>query len=350
MNESPLHIPSFRNKQNIIRTATFVSLAGVFLAVFEVGMAQGNASRTLLEAVYYHTFFLISSGIIIITALELSRSFLVSLPRKRAVWCVWLLTIAMICISTLWVNLFHWVTKTQTWDTQRLVLQFFFHGFLGTFVIGVCLHYVQLQHQLVEKQSADLKTQVFNLESRMQPHFFFNSLNSLLYLVETHDEKAPGLIEDLSAFFRTSLRPTQMVSVKDEIDLCSRYLKIEEIRVPDQFSVSWVIDNEYDLYLPRIPSMSLQPVFEYIITEGAQYAVMDMTVSVKLLQQNKSEYLEIIWNLPLVENQTYVASLQKLLTNVRMQLLAHVSDVELYLQPMKQKHTISLTYPINSVI
>jgi LytS/YehU family sensor histidine kinase len=125
------------------------------------------------------------------------------------------------------------------------------------------------QRRLADAESAAQAAQVRALRYQVNPHFLFNTLNSLSSLVMTgRSDRAEGMLLALSTFFRTSLSldPTADVTLAEEIDLQRLYLDIEKARFPDRLHVE--IDVPDDLQQARLPALLLQPIVENAIKYG----------------------------------------------------------------------------------
>ena len=123
--------------------------------------------------------------------------------------------------------------------------------------------------RLAEAESAAQAAQVRALRYQVNPHFLFNTLNSLSSLVMGgHADRAEDMLMALSTFFRTSLSldPSADVTLAEEIKLQQLYLEIEQIRFPDRLRVS--IDVPDDLAGARVPALILQPLVENAIKYG----------------------------------------------------------------------------------
>ena len=125
------------------------------------------------------------------------------------------------------------------------------------------------QRRLADAESAAQAAQVRALRYQVNPHFLFNTLNSLSSLVMTgRTDRAETMLLALSTFFRTSLSldPSADVSLAEEIDLQRLYLDIEMARFPDRLTVE--IDVPADLEQARLPALLLQPIVENAIKYG----------------------------------------------------------------------------------
>jgi hypothetical protein len=146
------------------------------------------------------------------------------------------------------------------------------------FYIGWCAFYIAMQAQaaalgaqrrLADAESAAQAAQVRALRYQVNPHFLFNTLNSLSSLVMTgRSDRAETMLLALSTFFRTSLSldPSADVSLAEEIDLQRLYLDIEMARFPDRLTVE--IDVPEELEQARMPALLLQPIVENAIKYG----------------------------------------------------------------------------------
>ena len=125
------------------------------------------------------------------------------------------------------------------------------------------------ERRLAEAETAAHAAQVRALRYQVNPHFLFNTLNSLSSLVMSgRAERAEEMLLKLSNFFRSSLRldPSADFTLREEIALQRLYLEIERVRFPDRLDV--VIDVPDDLAEVRIPALILQPLVENAIKYG----------------------------------------------------------------------------------
>ncbi|GAA4428065.1 hypothetical protein GCM10023090_26310 [Acidovorax lacteus] len=107
------------------------------------------------------------------------------------------------------------------------------------------------------------------LQSRIRPHFLFNTLNSAIALVRDEPAKAESLLEDLSDLFRHALvEQGESVILAEEIRLAQRYLAIEEVRFGPRLQVQWSIDPRCDEAV--LPPLLLQPLVENAVKHGVE--------------------------------------------------------------------------------
>jgi hypothetical protein len=129
-----------------------------------------------------------------------------------------------------------------------------------------------------EAQSAQLRA----LRYQVNPHFLFNTLNSLSSLVMTRrPEEAERMIVNLSTFFRSSLTidPTEDVTLAEEIAFQRLYLDIEQVRFPNRLVVDAEVPN--GLGKARVPPLILQPIVENAIKHGVARTAETVRLSIR---------------------------------------------------------------------
>ena len=152
---------------------------------------------------------------------------------------------------------------------------------LGMFIVVVLI--VHSIHQLVsfyrelsEKDVLEekLKTlaaqaELKALRAQINPHFLFNSLNTIASLVSTNPPKAEESIERLADIFRYALSASdkELVTLRDELDFIDSYLEIEKTRFGDKLKISRAVLPE--ILDTLIPSLILQPLAENSIKHGS---------------------------------------------------------------------------------
>ena len=141
---------------------------------------------------------------------------------------------------------------------------------------------LEAQQRAAEAESAARAAQVRALRYQVNPHFLFNTLNSLSSLVMSgRADRAEEMLMALSTFFRTSLSmdPSVDVSVAEEIALQRLYLDIEQVRFPNRLDVN--IDIPDDLETARVPALILQPLVENAIKYGVSATTERVELSIR---------------------------------------------------------------------
>jgi sensor histidine kinase YesM len=152
---------------------------------------------------------------------------------------------------------------------------------LGSFIVGVLI--IHLTHQLVnfyrelrEKDVLEekLKTlaaqaELKALRAQINPHFLFNSLNTIASLVNSDPSKAEESVERLADIFRYALSASdkEFVTLRDELEFIDSYLEIEKARFGERLEVTK--DISPNILDTPIPSLILQPLVENSIKHGS---------------------------------------------------------------------------------
>lgn len=134
-----------------------------------------------------------------------------------------------------------------------------------------------------ESQARELASlaQLEALRARINPHFLFNSLNSIAQLISTDPERAEACVERLAEIFRYLLQTDNrsFVTLQDELEIADAYLDIERARFGDLLAVDFVVD---DGALHRtVPTLILQPLIENAVRHGVSQKVGGGTVSIE---------------------------------------------------------------------
>lgn len=131
---------------------------------------------------------------------------------------------------------------------------------------------VWLQMRALARTPADTTARLAELQSRIRPHFLFNTLNTALSLVRLDPARAEGVLEDLAELFRVALTETgESVTLNEEVELARRYLAIEQIRFGSRMQLVW--DLNPDAGKARVPPLLLQPLVENAVRHGVEPAV-----------------------------------------------------------------------------
>jgi sensor histidine kinase YesM len=169
-----------------------------------------------------------------------------------------------------------------------------FYYALTILVYNLLLKYLELQEKI--KQEAELKTLVKEVElsalkHQINPHFLFNSLNSVSSLTMSFPEKAQEMIIKLSDYLRYSLSQGEehLTSLEKELSNIKLYLEIEKVRFGKRLEFSLNCNDEQ--LKAKMPIMLMQPLFENAIKHGVYESTE--TVHIRMDCQMELGYLNI---------------------------------------------------------
>lgn len=124
------------------------------------------------------------------------------------------------------------------------------------------------QQRMSEMQQMSREAELHTLRQQLQPHFLFNSLNSIQALVSSDPLKAKNMVIQLSDYLRGTLRKSNHSrhTVAEELENARLYLEIEKVRFGDRLQVNWQVNE--DCPDSVIPTLILQPLLENAIKYG----------------------------------------------------------------------------------
>jgi hypothetical protein len=164
----------------------------------------------------------------------------------------------------------------------RLAIAFLLIGCMA--LVSVLWYTVQDQHDIEKRKSEAEKlsreAELFKLRQQLQPHFLFNSLNSINALIVSQPARARTMIQQLSDFLRGTLKKEdhQWISLEEELQHLQLYLEIEKVRFGHRLSTH-IGDHTAGVSL-RLPVMLLQPVVENAIKFGLYDTTGDISIDI----------------------------------------------------------------------
>lgn len=191
----------------------------------------------------------------------------------------------------LFSSLFASNTFYQEFLQQSYLIRAFFGVMMGAvvFLTLVSSNLLRATREAASRES-DLKnlvqqTELQALKNQLNPHFIYNSLNSISSLTITAPEKAQTMVIRLSEFLRYALGQdaTQLTTLREELENSRLYLQIEQVRFGEKLQYDFVVEEEHlDC---RLPVMILQPLFENAVKHGLRES---LTSSRIVLTSSKS--------------------------------------------------------------
>ncbi len=126
----------------------------------------------------------------------------------------------------------------------------------------------ELLSQITKEQIRIREAELELLQSQINPHFLYNTLDTIIWLAEGGDEKrVVGMVKSLSAFFRTSLsRGRDIITIREELLHAKSYLEIQQFRYQDILQYEIDVPEEFNEY--TIPKITIQPLVENALYHG----------------------------------------------------------------------------------
>lgn len=131
----------------------------------------------------------------------------------------------------------------------------------------------ELMNQIVLEQEAKRRSELSSLQAQINPHFLYNTLDSIIWMAE-HEKHEDVILmtSSLASLFRISISKGEMIiPVKKEIDHAKHYLTIQKMRYKEKFSFKFEIDEE--IYKYEVLKLILQPIIENAIYHGIRHMV-----------------------------------------------------------------------------
>ena len=211
-------------------------------------------------------------------------------PKQEKYWYVLIVSAVLSAMCTGLATLsLHWLFQENKSYTTLLSASWLIRYCIAFLLIG-CMSMLSLlwyalqeQNEIQYRKTAAeqmLKdAELYKLRHQLQPHFLFNSLNSISALTVIDAEKARAMIQQLSDFLRGTLKrdEVQFITLRDELQHLQLYLEIEKVRFGHRLEVK--VDYTNEAAEKKLPALLLQPAVENAIKFGL-YNTLDETAVV----------------------------------------------------------------------
>lgn len=222
------------------------------------------------------------------------------------------------------------------------------------FVLAVVVHYLLLafdsaraaERKALELQVLAREAELKALRSQIQPHFLFNSLNSISALTASDAAAARAMAIRLADFFRTTLKlgQQQFINVEDEFKLAEIFLSIEKVRFGDRLSVRYQLDEECRTI--AVPSLILQPLVENAVNHGIAHCVEGGTIVLSAAPHGSRLLLRVAN--PCDPARPHSKSTGLGLSNIRKRLeTLYGKDAQLSVVNGSREFSVELTMPVS---
>ena len=256
-----------------------------------------------IDEMHAITDSVISNALLATSCFFISNNMKYYLPRREKYWY---LLVVSLTGSFLWMLVqqgFLWMIFKEGDPYFKVILSSWWIRFGAGFLLISSMSMFSLlwysQQEQKEMDSRKLETEklnkeaeLFKLRQQLQPHFLFNSLNSISALTGSNPDKASHMIHQLSDFLRGTLKKDeqQWNTLEEELQYLQLYLDIEKVRFGNRLQTE-IVFSEETLHL-KLPALLLQPVVENAI----KFGLYDTTgeVLIKLEAMAEAPILKII--------------------------------------------------------
>ena len=208
---------------------------------------------------------------------------------------LWLHLITMPLYVGVWFHLFRLIANwlkvgylggTGAWWDVYIPMLLYIIQFTVIHAYKYYRNTVLQQMRLSELQAAALQNEMSALKAQINPHFLFNTLNSISASVPSAQEKTRELIANLADTFRHALKASQhdWVTLQEEIHFIEQYLMLEKQRFGERLQFN--IHYPQTLASYQIPPMLLQPLVENAIKHGVGVSTTVVTIDIRIEEEN----------------------------------------------------------------
>ena len=285
----------------------------------------------LLDERAWQEFNIVSAFALLISlcsviALKLTSPFIRRMSALGGSIVVFLL---LLCVTALATELMVYMLfelgliaeRWPEWRESLLARSLIIAGLIG--IPG--LRYLFLRHRAETDAREQQEAKLQALQSRIRPHFLFNSMNSVASLTRTDPDKAESVLQDLADLFRVLLADARkLVPISAEREISRQYLEIEKMRLGDRLNVKWHVSN-----VPRyamIPALTLQPLLENAIYHGIEPRFAGGTVRIELWTEGDTLQVMISNPLPDVPSASHGQGNKIAQDNTRQRLMTQFGD------------------------
>lgn len=209
-------------------------------------------------------------------------------------------------------------TRWPDWHLSFLVRSLLVGAIISVFGI----RYLILSHRAQVEARLQQEARMQALQSRIRPHFLFNSMNSIASLTRSDPARAEAALQDLADLFRVLLADARkLVPISAEREISRQYLEIEKLRLGDRLKITWTVSN-----IPRnalVPALTLQPLLENAIYHGIEPRFGGGTVRIELWSEGESLNALISNPLPEVRKHAHGKGNKIAMDNIRQRLETH---------------------------
>lgn len=269
---SGLILPAFCRGPVILRALVLAQAVAIVLA-FAPGAAEDPWLHLGFVSLFVQWIMLTTSA-----ALCLLRKPLNQLPALRLGVAV----MAILLLVTTSVSLVaHLLLAQSVWLVPLSRTQFLLQNLLLALIIGLmAIQFFMLHIERQQRIIAQSRAELVALQARIQPHFLFNSLNTVAELTQQDPDAAEQALLDLASLFRAALYAGDNSTLVQEIQLAKQYLALEQWRLGSRLQTQWQLPDA----IPQVnmPALIIQPLLENAVCHGIEPLAHGGTIYIQL--------------------------------------------------------------------
>lgn len=306
-------LPDFCTGARVLRVLVVCEAVAVVLALGD-SLGRELGTRLLLLSVYMQWI-----GICSAAALCLIRRYAGQLSTRSIVLLAYLTLLAVAFAIT------EITFVAGRYTGFGLLMEDASHlGFIGR-SLGICavvaalaLRYFWLRSAWQHRAEAEMRARLEALQARIEPHFLFNTLNSVAALTAVRPQQAEHALEDLAALLRArlSLDAPATTTLDAEMALVDAYVRIEQLRLGERLRTQFEIDDRARGV--QVPALSIQPLIENAIGHGVARLAEGGTVTLSAATANGQLCIRVVN--PLAARSPAVPGNRQALDNIRHRL------------------------------
>lgn len=194
---------------------------------------------------------------------------------------------------SVWTPLYNLLNPGDARTYSQMLFGGFYADMLAYWAAVGVIHAIEYYRESRERELEATRLALENLRAQLQPHFLFNTLQSISTLIHRDQAAADRMLTDLSDLLRLSLRSTasQEVPLREELAFLQRYLDIMRVRFGDRLVIA--VEADADVREALVPSLVLQPIVENAVTHGMADRPDIGHVAVRATRETGSLRLEV---------------------------------------------------------
>lgn len=316
------HLPNLASSGVALRILFLAELVAVILAIARNPAPDLHAWRDFLALSVYT----LTIAVVGILGLAVVGRAIRRLSSRAAFFVLFALLLLVIVVATegLIAVLYQIGDTGQRWPSWHLSV--LVRALMVGSIMGVLgLRYLMVSHRAELDARREQESRLQALQSRIRPHFLFNSMNSIASLTRSDPARAEAALQDLADLFRVLLADARkLVPISAEREISRQYLEIEKLRLGDRLKVTWNVSN-----VPRnalIPALTLQPLLENAIYHGIEPRFGGGTVRIELWTEGDSLGILISNPLPEIPKHAHGKGNKIAVENIRQRLETYFGD------------------------